>query len=124
MTYALPEDVAAVWRPLSIYEEQVAQALIAAAERRILVEYSDVPARIEAGALDAMVVADIEVAMVKRAMLSSASDGIESSTMTSGPFSVSQKASNPDGSLYLTAADRAILSGSTSRARAHNGWLV
>lgn len=116
-------DIEAQWRALSADEASRAEALISAASRRLRALYADLDSRILSGGLDGAVVADIVVAMVKRALIGASRDGIESYSQTAGPFATTQKFSNPDGALYLTADEKAMLL-SPDAVRTRTGWLA
>lgn len=104
-------DVEEVWRTLTADEQTRATKLIAYASRkirrhRLLVGIDD---RIAAGSLDPLDVEMVVVAMVKRAMLNSALEGVDSQSQSAGPFAQTVKPSNPNGSLYLTKDEIASL---------------
>ena len=121
---ATTADVEALWRTLSESETTVAESLIRVASRVIRARYGDVDDRILAGTLDAQDVADIVAAMVKRAMLSPAADGVESYAHGAGPFSENTKYSNPDGNVYLTAEERLLFEPVGFGSRAVRRWLA
>lgn len=71
---AIPEDLEAIWRPLTDAETSVAVARIAQASRKIrgdvpLVDGLTVAQRIDAGSLDGELVRDVVVEMVRRVMV-------------------------------------------------------
>jgi hypothetical protein len=80
------------------------ETLLADASALVRSEFPDVDARITSNVLDAVAVQSVVANMVKRALLVPDA-GV--SSQTAGPFAVSY--SNPDGSLYLRGAERAIL---------------
>lgn len=123
MTYATVTRVAGIWGPLSGERMAVAENLLAAAERMIVADYPTVPARITAGTLDQELVADIEAAMVKRAMLAADMDGVKQATDVAGPWTQSRTFTNAEQALYLTAAERARLAGQTGGGRVKPGTL-
>ena len=65
---AVPEDVAARWRPLTAAEEELVTALIDDASRMVRAMVPTVDTRIAAGTLDAELVAGVVARMVKRVM--------------------------------------------------------
>lgn len=76
--------------------------------------YPDVDARIASGALDADVPRLVVSRMVKRALRSvtvGAQDasGFTQFSATGGPVAFSGTVANPDGAMYLSAADRRLL---------------
>jgi len=107
--FATYTDVEAVWRTLTEYEISRAEKLIEYASRKVRREFPGIDARIAAGSLDALDVEMVVVAMVKRAMMNSALEGVESQQQTAGPFAQTVRPSNPDGSLYFTKAELASL---------------
>jgi hypothetical protein len=102
-------DVEAVWRTLTAEEQTRATKLIAYASRKIRRLFPDVDARIASGALDALDVEMVVVAMVKRALMNTALEGVESQSQTAGPFAQTVKPANPSGNLYLTKDEMAAL---------------
>ncbi|HEY9265503.1 MAG TPA: Gp19/Gp15/Gp42 family protein [Mycobacterium sp.] len=103
-------DIEAVWRTLTADEQARATKLIEYASRKIRRNVSDVDARIASGALDPLDVEMVVVAMVKRALMNTALEGVESQSQTAGPFAQMVRPSNPSGNLYLTKDELASLS--------------
>lgn len=103
--YAIPDDIAVRWRALSADEQALAAALIDDASDIIRVRFPDVDARLAAGSLSAGSVRRVVAQMVKRAMLNRSTEGVDSQQQSAGPFSVSNKFSNPSATLYLTAEE-------------------
>ncbi|MER7331668.1 MULTISPECIES: hypothetical protein [unclassified Micromonospora] len=64
--FATPEQVAAVFRPLTAAEAAIVAARLAAASRMLRGRFPDLDARIAAGTLDPDLAADAAVAMVLR----------------------------------------------------------
>lgn len=123
--FATYQDVEAVWRTLTPDEQARATKLIEYASRKIRREIPDIDARLTSGALDPLDVEMVVVAMVKRAMMNSALDGVETQQQTAGPFALTVKPSNPNGSLYLTAGELASLrtrSASVGTIRTKSGY--
>lgn len=117
--FATNDDLAARWRPLTDAEKARADVLIADASRMIRRLYPDVDSRIASGDLELEDLTAIVCAMVKRVMLAPANlDGVESRSQTTGPFSVSDKFSNPMGNMFLTADEKSILGGETEGSEA------
>lgn len=121
--WATPYDVVARWRPLSPVELETASALIEDAMDVILSLFPDIQQRIDDESLPAVRVRRIVAGMVKRSMISAATDGISQQSQTSGPFSLSNTYANPTGNLYLTGDEREALSAASSR-KVHNGWAL
>lgn len=61
----------------------------------------------------------ISVAMVKRALLADGSEGLTQQQATAGSFSYSQSYSNPNGALYITGQERAMLESALDDAGAN-----
>jgi hypothetical protein len=120
MAYADVEQLAARWRPLTDQAEvDMAEILLEDASVQIRSEVPDLKVRIEGGDSDLLAaVIRVECAMVKRAM--NAGDegfGVTSTQETQGPFSRTFQYSNPMGDLYLTKAERRLLTkGGAQRA--------
>lgn len=117
-------DVQARWRPLSMEESVIADQLCIDASTMIRERWSDVDDRVAAGTLLPESLARIVALMVKRAMISGDAEGLESRQQAAGPFSVSDKFSNPNGNLYFTAADLLVLDGAGFTPRVRIGWLA
>lgn len=122
--FATWTDVQARWRPLTAAEQTVATTLLADVSDMIRSRFRDVDARIASGSLTAASAKRIAATAVKRAMIASDAEGLESRAQTAGPFSVSDKFTNPNGNLYLTAEDIRLLGGEYSAATARVGWLA
>lgn len=120
--FAVAQDVADRWRPLSATEEATADILAADASQMIRDRWPDVDDRIAAGTLDPATLIRVVAGMVKRAMISRDSEGLDSRAQTAGPFSVNDKFSNPMGNLYFSGDDLRVFDGYTSQARV--GWLA
>lgn len=121
---ATTDDLEDLWRSLSDSETTVATALLRVASRVVRARYSDVDARILSESLDAQDVADVVALMVKRAMLSPAADGVEQQSQTAGPFGITNKYANVEGSVYMTAEERLLFEPAGYGSRAVVGWLA
>lgn len=119
MIAVIPNDVAARWRLLSSQEEQVAGVLIGDALSMIRSRWPDFESRAEPSEIVRVV-----AGMVKRAMIGSESEGLESQTQVGGPFSQTTRFANPAGALYLTAEDRFLFEPEARTPRARVGWLA
>lgn len=122
--FATHTDVEARWRPLSDAEDAVADILAIDASDMVRERWSNVDDRIAAGTLTADALTRIVAQMVKRAMIAGDALGLESRSQAVGPFSVSDKFSNPNGNLYLTSADVAYLDGAGYASKVRMGWLA
>lgn len=118
--YAGVDDLAARWRPLTDPDEiERAEILLEDASVQIRAEVPDLKARIESGDADLLSAAiRVECAMVKRAMTAGDDGfGVTSTQETQGPFSRTFQYSNPMGDLYMTKAERRLLTnGGAQRA--------
>lgn len=105
VAFAVYGDLEARWRPLSADEQAQATVLLEDASTRIRLECTR--AGVDADTdVDAAVTLMIACAMVKRAMISSGSEGIQSQMNVAGPFTQQQSFANPSGNLYLTKQER------------------
>lgn len=114
-SFATAQDVEARWRTLSSDEMSVADTLVADASDIIRTRWPDVDARIASGALMTASLTRVVANMVKRAMISSGTEGIETRAQAAGPFSVNEKFANPNANLYLNADDLRLLEGVRAR---------
>jgi hypothetical protein len=106
--FASATDLEARWKPLSADETARAGVLLAAASRMIRRTYRTVDARIAAGEINSEDVVDVVTAMVKRVMIRSDVEGLESRSETAGPWSYQDKFANPLGNMYMTADDKSV----------------
>lgn len=113
--FATATDVADRWRTLTSTEALIADTLAFDASDMIRSRWPDVDARIAAGTLSAASLTRVVASMVKRAMIVGDSEGLESRAQTAGPFSVSDKFTNPNANLYFTAEDVRLLGGRAAR---------
>jgi hypothetical protein len=112
--YATVDQLEARWRPLTDTEAEKAEVLLEDASVQIRSEVPDLKVRIEAGDSDLLSAAiRVECAMVKRAMANGDDGvGVTSAQETQGPFSQTFQFANPSGDLYLTKAERRLLTSS------------
>lgn len=61
----------------------------------------------------------VSAAMVKRALLADGAEGLSQQQATAGSFSYSQSYSNPNGALYITGQERAMLEAALDDAGAN-----
>ena len=123
--YATVDDLRAHWPALEAEREAEAAQKLHEASVEIRALYPDVDARILAGSLDEDVPRLVVCRMVKRAMtapdLAGAEGGVSTAQQSAGPFSTSLTFSNPDGAVFLSAADKRLLR--TSRA-GRKAWTI
>lgn len=114
-SFATKEELATGWRPLTESEFQAADTLLADASYWLRSWYPSIDTTGDEYGPKMIV-----RAMVRRALLNSSSEGVETSTRseTTGPWSnsTSMKYSNPDGSLFLTKKESELLDRITGRA--------
>lgn len=122
--YSTVTDLRAHWPDLPEESEPEATQKITEASIEIRGLYPDLDSRIAAGDLDPEVPKLVVNRMVKRAMntaTSSGLDGISAVTNSTGPFSQAMTFSNPDGSIYPSAADKRLLRPNRSTRKA---WTI
>ena len=86
--------------------------------------YPDLDARIADGTMDPDIPMLVVCRMVKRAMDVSEdapTAGMESVQFGAGPFALGGKVHNPDGNIYMSAADKRLLGRSRARRQA---WTI
>lgn len=121
--FAVADDLAARWRPLTPAEEAQATVLLGDASQLILDEdRRGVLADLVDPASTTLV--RIVCAMVKRAMLAGDRGGADQVSQSAGPFSATTTFSNPAGDLYLTSAERRALRFTSQRAGSVDMWIV
>lgn len=116
--FAVPDDVAARWRPLTPNEAFVAETLVADASALIRARFPGIDSQVTSGAIDPDVLTLVVAGMVKRALVSP-SDGVASATQTAGPYSQGQTFANPLGNVFLTAADMTLILGYQPAGASH-----
>lgn len=118
--YATVSDLESRWRTLTAEEKLRAEVLLADAAVWLRTWIPGLDASIATGAVDAGAAVMVSCAMVKRAMLNSESEGLESVSrqQTAGPYSFADRSafSNPEGNLYLTAREIELLKGRPVKA--------
>lgn len=97
VTYATPDDVADIWKPIPDDQQARVTKLLLKASARLRQKCPfDIDARLalfaadptDPNALDPMIVADVTANIVKRVLVNP--DGVVASSETAGPFSHSQ----------------------------------
>lgn len=118
--YATAEDLQARWKTLSPEEQARAATLLGDASLWLREWFPDLDARIASGSIEAGIALMVACAMVKRAMIASGLEGVTYAQDSEiyGPFShqTGRTYKNPEGNLYVTAAERDLLEGRTSDA--------
>lgn len=112
--FATPDDVEALWRPLTQVELAVAQARLTVASAVVRQRFRTIDQRVASGELSVDVVRGVVVDMVKRVL--QAPDGVRSRSQTVGPFSESVTYGDEQNrlGLYLTGEELALLAPSLS----------
>lgn len=126
--YATLADLKAHWAELPADKEADATQKLHEASVEVRANYPDLDQRlalpVEDGGLDPDIPKLVVNRMVKRA-LNVAEDaptaGLESFQFGTGPFTMGGKVRNPDGDVYLTAADKRLLAKSKPRKQA---WTI
>lgn len=116
--FATHTELEARWPSFPYQQEDYADQLLVDASNMIRERWPDVDARIDAGTLMAESLERIVCNMVKTAMLNPETEGLESEGVTTGPFGIDRKFSNPTGSLYFTAEMIRLLDGYGKKKRA------
>ena len=126
--YATLADLKLHWSGLLAEDEAEAMQKLHEASVEIRGNYPDIDARlstpVEAGGMDPDIPKLVATRMVKRAMDVSEDTptvGFESMQFGTGPFSMGGKVHNPDGNIYLSAADKRLLAKSRRRKQA---WTI
>lgn len=122
--YATLADLMVHWAKLSREDHEEAEQKLHEASIEVRGNFPDLDARILAGRLDADVPRLVVCRMVKRA-LNVAEDappsGFESVQFSTGPFQMGGKINNPDGNIYMSAADKRLLGNSRRQSKA---WTI
>lgn len=113
---AAPQDVADIWRPLSLAEEGTVMERIMAASRMVVTETPlvgglDVNERITAGLLDPDVVRDVVVEIVERVVVPPRFARQHSVTVDDGTESTTVDASVSSGEMFISDRQMARLLG-------------
>jgi hypothetical protein len=126
--YATLADLELHWSALPAEDEPDAEQKIHEASIEVRGNYPEIDARIlipvADGGMDPDIPKLVVCRMVKRAMDVSEdapTAGLESFQFGTGPFSVGGKVHNPDGNIYLSAADKRLLSKSRPVRKA---WTI
>lgn len=122
--YATLEDLRAHWSALLADDESEAQQKLHEASVEVRGLYSDLDGRIASGTLDPDLPRLVVCRMVKRTLEPKDDNappaGVETFQFGTGPFTMGGKMANPDGSLYLTAADKRLL----ARSKSRSAWTI
>lgn len=116
--FATVQDVRTRWRgyPDGL-EATTVEALLSDAAVWLRATFPTIPENPPPGVADVLRV--VSVAMVKRALLADGSEGLTQQQATAGSFSVSQSYSNPNGALFITGQERAMLEAALDDAGAN-----
>lgn len=123
--YAVPADVAAIWRPLTPAEVIAVNARIDQASAIVRSEVPTVDDRIDAGTLDRAVVSGVVADMVRRVMLNP--DGVRQRSRSIDDYqeSVTVDSSVSESALYLTAREYRLLANSGSgRGNGQKAFMI
>lgn len=122
--YATLADLEEHWSAIPSDKEVEAQQKLHEASVEVRALYSDLDGRIASGFIEADVPRLVVCRMVKRALEPKDENappaGMESFQFGAGPFSMGGKMANPDGSLYLTSADKRLL----ARSKRPQAWTI
>lgn len=108
MAFAITDDLVARWRPLSPAELERAEVLLDDAAWWLKAWFKPFGDLAVLAAADPDLLEGLKIlscAMVRRAMVS-AGDGVTQSQQVMGPFTAQVSYRNPDGSLFVYAAER------------------
>lgn len=122
--YADLADLKLHWSKLPAEDEADATQKLHEASVEVRGNYPDLDSRIGSGSLDAEIPKLVVCRMVKRALDVSEdapTAGFESMQFGTGPFTMGGKVHNPDGNVYLSAADKRLLGKSRSKREA---WTI
>lgn len=122
--YATLADLKEHWSKLPAGHEGDATRKLREASIEVRGNYPDLDARIADGTIDSDIPMLVACRMVKRAMDVSEdapTAGMESFQFGAGPFALGGKVHNPDGNIYMSAADKRLLGRSRSRRQA---WTI
>lgn len=109
--YATLADLQAHWSALPVEDEAEATQKLHEASIEVRALYPDLDARLEALTLDPDLPRLVVCRMVKRAMTAANAgmEGVQSTSEHAGGVGMNFTFTNPDGALYLTAADKRLL---------------
>ena len=118
--YASVSDLQQHWPALPVDREAEAAQKLFEATVEVRALYPDVDRRIQAEELDLSVPALVVCRMVKRAMDSPDGQvaGVNQIQQSAGPFGQTLSFTNPDGNVYLSKSDKALLSAGRVRGKA------
>lgn len=118
--YATLAELQTHWPALPSGREDEATQKLAEASIEVRALYPDVDRRIVSLELDSDVPLLVVCRMVKRAMDAPANQvaGVGQIQNSAGPFGQTLSFTNPDGNVYLSKSDKALLSAGRSRGKA------
>ncbi len=116
--FATVQDVRTRWRgfPAGL-EDGTVEALLSDAAVWLRATFPAIPENPPPQLADVLRV--VSAAMVKRALLADGSEGLSQQQATAGSFSYSQSYSNPNGALFITGQERAMLESALDDAGAN-----
>lgn len=113
--FATSEDLKDRWPSFPEGDEFYVDTLMLDASNMVRERWPNVDDRVLAGTLQADSLTRIVCTMVKTAILNSQTEGVESISVATGPFSDTRKFTNPNGNLYFAAEMIRLLDGYQSR---------
>lgn len=118
--YATLEDLKKHWPGMPVSSEAEGEQKLIEASITLRQLYPGLDAQVAKGTLDPAVLTLIVCRMVKRALLAGINDveGVASRNETAGGVTMGFSFSNPNGNLYLTKDDKALLGGGKAGRKA------
>jgi len=118
--YATLTDLRAHWAALPVDREAEATQKLVEASTEIRALYPDIDGRIAMAKLDPDIPRLVVCRMVKRSMDAPDNQiaGVGQIQNTAGPFGQTFSFTNPDGNVYLSKSDKALLSAGRSKRAA------
>ncbi|CAH0233984.1 hypothetical protein SRABI26_02724 [Arthrobacter sp. Bi26] len=119
-SYATLASLRQHWAALPAGREDEATQKLFEASVEVRALYPDVDRRLMAGELDASVPELVVCRMVKRSMDAPDSQiaGVNQIQQSAGPFGQTLSFTNPDGNVYLSKSDRALLGAGRAKGKA------
>lgn len=114
--FAVTDNVANIWRPLTPAEEIVVATRLDQASAMIRAAVPDIDSRIVSGTLDRAVVAGVAADMVRRVMINPTAVRQRSQSIDDYQESETVDSSVSEGALYLSPRELTLLLGRRSRA--------
>ncbi|MDG3012461.1 hypothetical protein G4X40_20180 [Rhodococcus sp. D2-41] len=108
-SFATTDDLQKRWRGYNPADGQVAEELLVDAALWLSAWFPGAAAAAETNPELAQALLMVSCSMVKRALLNGDTEGQASNSETVGPFAYQVAYRNPDGNLYILAAERDLL---------------